>query len=53
MRKVILKVGGNGHSPLPDWIKKSPYHLKAKAIYDAHAAFKASCKSGLKFTIIQ
>ncbi|MDE5117884.1 MAG: hypothetical protein O4860_11945 [Trichodesmium sp. St2_bin2_1] len=37
MRKVILKVGANGHLPLPDWIKKSPYHLKVKAIYDAHA----------------
>ena len=48
MRKVILKVGGNGHSPLPDWIKKSPYHLKVKAIYDAHAAFIASLKSGTK-----
>ncbi|MGB3511237.1 MAG: hypothetical protein WBA93_18780 [Microcoleaceae cyanobacterium] len=42
MRKVIL------NSDLPDWIKKSPYHLKVNAIYDAHAAFKASRKSGTK-----
>ena len=48
LRKVILKVGGNGHSALPDWIKKSPYHLKVNAIYDAHAAFIASLKSGTK-----
>ncbi len=43
MRKVILK-----SESLPDWIKDSPYHLKVNAIYDAHAAFKASRKSGTK-----
>ncbi|NET46107.1 MAG: transposase [Okeania sp. SIO2B3] len=42
LRKVIL------NSDLPDWIKKSPYHLKVNAIYDANAAFKASRKSGTK-----
>ncbi|MCL2931707.1 MAG: hypothetical protein MGG11_05295 [Trichodesmium sp. MAG_R03] len=48
MRKVILKVGGNGHSALPDWMKKSLNHLKVNAINEAHAAFKASHKSGTK-----
>ncbi|MGK7894590.1 MAG: RNA-guided endonuclease InsQ/TnpB family protein [Xenococcus sp. (in: cyanobacteria)] len=43
LRKVIL----NSES-LPDWIKESPYHLKVNGIYDAHAAFKASRKSGTK-----
>ncbi|NET28812.1 hypothetical protein [Okeania sp. SIO1I7] len=43
LRKVIL----NSES-LPDWIKKSPYHLKVNAIYDANAAFKTSRKSGTK-----
>jgi putative transposase len=42
LRKVILK------NDLPDWIKESPYHLKVNAIYDSHAAFKASRKSGIK-----
>ncbi len=42
LRKVVL------NSDLPDWIKESPYHLKVNAIYDAHAAFKASRKSGTK-----
>ncbi len=48
MRKVILNVGVNYHSSLPDWIKKSPYHLKVNAIYDAHAAFKGSRKRETK-----
>lgn len=48
LRKVILTVGANGHSLLPDWIKESPYHLKVNAIYDAHAAFKSSHKSETK-----
>ncbi len=43
LRKVIL----NSES-LPDGIKESPYHLKVNGIYDAHAAFKASCQSGTK-----
>ena len=48
LRKVILKVRANGHSALPDWIKKSPYHLKVNAINEAHAAFEASRKSWTK-----
>ena len=48
LRKVILNVGVNDRSSLPDWIKKSPYHLKVNAIYDAHAAFKASRQRGTK-----
>ncbi|NEP82984.1 MAG: transposase [Okeania sp. SIO3B3] len=43
LRKVVLK-----NESLPDWIKESPYHLKVNGIYDAHAAFKASRKSGTK-----
>ena len=35
-------------SSLPDWIKKSPYHLKVNAINEAHAAFKASRQRGTK-----
>ena len=41
LRKAILK-----NERLPDWVKESPYHLKVNAIYDAHAAFKASLKKG-------
>ena len=50
LRKVVLKneLGANGHSPLPDWIKESPYHLKVNAIYDADGTFKTSRKSGTK-----
>ena len=48
LRKAILNVGVNDRSSLPDWIKKSPYHLKVNAIYDAHAAFKASRQRGTK-----
>ncbi|NEO58011.1 MAG: hypothetical protein F6K54_36125 [Okeania sp. SIO3B5] len=48
LRKVILN-----NESLPDWIKESPYHLKVNAIYDAHAAFKASSKSGTKQPIAE